>query len=62
MSEQNDLNPLPTVTIRVNGESITTTATNIATLLHELQAPQIGVAVAKNGAVVRRAEQPGTAI
>lgn len=49
-------------TIRVNGETQNTGAATIAELLRELQAPQIGVAVAQNGAVVRRAAQESTLI
>ena len=48
--------------IRVNGETKTTGATTVAELLIELQAPQIGVAVARNGVVVRRGEQQSTLI
>lgn len=49
-------------TIRVNGVIKTTTSTTVADLLRELQAPQIGVAVARNGVIVRRAEQQSTLI
>lgn len=49
-------------TVRVNGETKSTQAQNIAELLQELQAPSIGVAVAQNGAVVRRADHQSTPI
>lgn len=49
-------------TVRVNGELKTTGAATVAELLQELQAPQIGVAVARNGVVVRRGEQQSTLI
>ena len=42
--------------IQLNGEITETTAQTIAELLRELNAPESGVAVALNGAVVRRAE------
>ncbi len=49
-------------TIRLNGEIKSTRAATIAELLHELQMPAVGVAVAQNGAVVRRAEHEGALI
>jgi thiamine biosynthesis protein ThiS len=49
-------------TITLNGESQTTQAATIANLLVELNMPPIGVAVARNGAVVRRAEHGSTLI
>jgi len=48
------------MTIRLNGENKETPARTIAELLAELQAPETGVAVALNGAVVRRAEHQDT--
>ena len=44
------------MTIKLNGEIKETQSRTIAELLAELQTPQTGVAVALNGAVVRRAE------
>jgi len=41
--------------IQLNGEKKETAAQTIAELLRELNAPESGVAVAQNGAVVRRA-------
>lgn len=46
--------------ITLNGETIETWAQNIAELLRERQMPQIGVAVACNGVVVRRADHEST--
>jgi sulfur carrier protein len=46
--------------IKLNGEETETAARTVAELLRETQAPEIGVAVARNGAVVRRAEQQST--
>ena len=48
------------MTIQLNGEKHETTARTVAELLVELNAPQTGVAVALNGAVVRRAEHQNT--
>ena len=48
------------MTIRLNGENKETQARTIAELLAELQAPETGVAVALNSAVVRRAEHEDT--
>ena len=48
------------MTIKVNGKLQTTEARTVADLLAEMQAPCSGVAVALNGQVVRRAEQPLT--
>ena len=42
--------------IKLNGEATSTRSRNIAELLRETNAPQTGVAVAVNGAVVRRAD------
>ena len=50
------------MTIRLNGENKQTKSRTIAELLDELQSPQIGVAVALNGAVVRRAEHQDTTL
>lgn len=44
------------IKIKLNGDFTTTSAHDIAELLRETKAPQIGVAVAVNGAVVRRAD------
>ena len=46
--------------IRLNGEDKETRAGTVAELLRELQAPETGVAVALNGAVVRRTEHNDT--
>ncbi len=46
--------------IRLNGEKFETEAATIAALLEETQTPMIGVAVAVNGRVVRRAEHAQT--
>ena len=46
--------------IQLNGENKETQAQTIAELLKELDAPGTGVAVALNGAVVRRAEHGET--
>ena len=48
------------MTIRLNGANKETQSRTIAELLAELQTPQTGVAVALNGAVVRRAEHQNT--
>lgn len=42
--------------IKLNGEYSETQALTVAELLHELNTPSIGVAVAINGQVVRKAE------
>ena len=48
--------------IRLNGKQSETNAQTVAELLQEIQAPQIGVAVALNGQVVRRTEQAVTTL
>jgi thiamine biosynthesis protein ThiS len=48
------------MTIKLNGELGQTEARTVAALLREQNAPTIGVAVALNGAVVRRAEHEAT--
>ena len=48
--------------INLNGEVRITTARTIAELLRELNAPERGVAVALNGAVVRRGEHETTTL
>lgn len=48
--------------IKLNGEEKEVAAQSVAELLKETEAPEIGVAVAKNGAVVRRAEHASTPI
>jgi sulfur carrier protein len=48
--------------IRLNGEAQNVAAQTIAELLAELKMPTVGVAVARNGAVVRRAEHASTSI
>lgn len=48
--------------IQLNGENKETVAQTIAELLRELNAPESGVAVAHNGAVVRRAEWENTRV
>ena len=48
--------------IKLNGEEKEVAARTVAELLRETEAPEIGVAVARNGAVVRRAEQQSTPI
>jgi sulfur carrier protein len=50
------------VHIKINGENKETAAKTIAELLRELDAPEIGIAVACNGKVVRRAEHGSTPI
>ena len=50
------------MTIKVNGQSLQASAPSIDTLLRELNLPEQGVAVALNGQVVRRTEQPTTAL
>ncbi|MDQ3812559.1 MAG: sulfur carrier protein ThiS [Armatimonadota bacterium] len=50
------------MTIKLNGERRETTARTIAELLQELDAPPIGIAVAVNGHVVRKAEHAATAL
>ncbi len=50
------------MTIRLNGENKATQAATIAELLTGLQSPESGVAVALNGAVIRRAEHQSTAL
>ncbi len=46
--------------ITLNGEATETQSETIAELLSERKMPQIGVAVARNGTVVRRAEHEAT--
>ncbi len=48
--------------IKLNGEYSETQARTVAELLHESNAPSIGVAVAVNGQVVRKAEHDTTPI
>ncbi len=48
------------MTIKLNGEYAQTEAHTVAALLREQNAPLLGVAVARNGAVVRRAEHEAT--
>jgi sulfur carrier protein len=48
--------------IKLNGEEKEIAAQTIAELLRESNAPAIGVAVAQNGKVVRRAEHGSTPI
>jgi sulfur carrier protein len=50
------------IQITLNGEAREVAARTVAELLAETGAPQIGVAVAKNGAVVRRAEHTSTPV
>jgi thiamine biosynthesis protein ThiS len=51
-----------TIQIKLNGETKTVTARTVAELLGETGAPEVGVAVAKNGAVVRKAEHTSTPV
>jgi sulfur carrier protein len=46
--------------IKLNGEHSETQACTVAELLQELNAPSVGVAVALNGQVVRKAEHDAT--
>lgn len=48
--------------IKLNGEQKAISARTIAELLRALEAPEIGIAVARNGKVVRRAEHGSTPI
>lgn len=48
------------MTIKLNGGEKIVKARTVAELLQEINAPEIGVAVARNGAVVRRAEHAST--
>lgn len=48
--------------IKLNGEEKEISATTVAQLLAELDMPQIGIAVARNGAVVRRADHENTVL
>jgi sulfur carrier protein len=50
------------VKIRLNGEEKKVEAQIVAQLLQELNAPEIGIAVARNGAVVRRADHASTPV
>jgi thiamine biosynthesis protein ThiS len=46
--------------IKLNGEFAQTQAQTVAQLLRELEAPSAGVAVARNGQVVRKSEHETT--
>ncbi len=46
--------------IKLNGEDFESQAPTVAALLEEMQTPAVGVAVALNGRVVRRAEHAQT--
>lgn len=46
--------------LKVNGEQRELQATTIALLLQELEMPSIGIAVARNGKVVRRDDHAAT--
>jgi sulfur carrier protein len=46
--------------IKLNGEYSETAAHTVAQLLRELETPSVGVAVALNGQVVRKAEHDAT--
>ena len=46
--------------LKVNGEQRELQATTIALLLQELEMPSIGIAVARNGKVVRRDDNAAT--
>ena len=46
--------------IKLNGQTSSTRCRTVAELLRENDAPEVGVAVALNGAVVRRAEHETT--
>jgi sulfur carrier protein len=48
------------MTITLNGEERQTPSRTIAELLQEVQAPEAGIAVARNAQVVRRAEHQST--
>ncbi len=48
--------------IKLNGEYSETRALTVAELLRELNAPSVGVAVAVNGQVVRKAEHDATVL
>jgi sulfur carrier protein len=48
--------------ITLNGRPSETNVETVAELLQEVQAPQIGIAVALNGQVVRRTEQATTTL
>ncbi len=48
------------INIKLNGVTSSTRSRDIAELLRENEAPQIGVAVALNGVVVRRADHQTT--
>ena len=48
------------INIKLNGVTSSTRSRDIAELLRENEAPPIGVAVALNGVVVRRAEHSTT--
>ena len=48
--------------IKLNGQEKEITSQTIAELLRETNAPEIGIAVARNGKVVRRAEHGSTPI
>ena len=46
--------------VKLNGEEEDVAATTVAELMNELNAPPMGIAVALNGSVVRRAQHPST--
>ncbi len=46
--------------ISLNGRETQTSSRTIEDLLHEVEAPEKGVAVARNESVVRRSDWPGT--
>jgi sulfur carrier protein len=48
--------------IVVNGQEYQTEARTAAALLQELQAPEVGTAIALNGEVVRKSQLPHTII
>jgi sulfur carrier protein len=48
------------VTITLNGEAKEVAANTVAELLRELKSPESGIAVARNGEVVRRANLEST--
>jgi len=48
--------------IKLNGQESSTQSRTIEELLRETEAPEKGIAVARNGAVVRRIEYSTTAI
>jgi sulfur carrier protein len=48
------------MTITLNGENKDVAAKTVGELLRELDSPEIGIAVARNGEVVRRAQVEST--